>query len=98
MPIFEKSKSQQRREVVQKPPKPKYYYAMVKLPTASSDYWPAYQIEIVKFVENQLDRRWLWGKPDTKQMIMAKLQEFMEPDAEFEVEPEADDETHAFQA
>lgn len=97
MGVF-KSKSEQKRvEHQQEAKKPYYYYRMVKLPAKREDYWPAYQIEVAKFTDGVMDKVWLFGKPDTKQMVLARLQEFMEPDAEFEVNPEKTDEDFTFQ-
>jgi hypothetical protein len=95
MGVF-KTKSQNRREEIQGVAKPYYFYRMVKLPAKQEDYWPAYQIEVVKFVGETLDKKFLYGKPDTKQMVLARLQEFMEPDAEFEISPEEKDADFTF--
>lgn len=45
-----------------------------------ADYWEAYQIEILIMQGDKVFRRWFYDKPDTKQMVLAKMELMMNPD------------------
>ena len=69
-----------------------YFFAVRKLGRLQpNDYWEAYQIEMLIVQDNKIVRRWLFDKPDTKQMTMAKMELMINPDQPEIPQPEVPD-------
>lgn len=56
------------------------FFRAVALPKNPQNYWPDYQLEMVTFDGDRFIDKKLIGKPDSKQMIMAKLELLNDPD------------------
>lgn len=78
---------QDARELYAKKDKQKgvarYFYALRQV---RMDDCPnaAYQIEVIALDGTKVVHQEMWDKPDTKEMVLAKLQELMDPNAEME--------------
>lgn len=76
------------------------FMRIVKLPKDKESllgYWDAFQIEVLETREGRIVRRFLFDKPDTKQMVLSKAELMLDPesgwdDGEIGMLPEASDE------
>lgn len=81
-----KSKSELKRIQPQKEEnnateeKIKRFFSVSKCPKTHGEHWQGYQIEVLELKGQKIFNRYMFDKPDTKQIVMAKLELINDPD------------------